>query len=399
MLFTFITVGALLGGLYSATLPSMYTSTTTLMPPDNASSSSNLLGLLSMSGGSAAASVGSSLLGVRTPGALFVAMLGSRTVQESMVTRFDLIKHYRVRKMEEAVGHLSGLTHAFEDPKNGMIHISVDDRSPELATQMAAAYVDELNRVVVTENTSAARRERIFLEERLREIKQDLDDSSKALSQFSSKTHSFDVPSEARSMVDAGLRLQGELGAARSELAGLRQIYADDNVRVKSAAARVQELQGELNQMTGFSKSSEDDAAQPDNSGRYPSLQSLPKLGVTYAELERRVVVEQSLWEALTKQYEAAKVQEAKEIPTVRVLDKAEVPDKKSYPVRRNIVLLGALLGLFAACALIAFAALFEGLDENDDRMRLARDALHRLPRFMQRFLSTKLTSRRPAGA
>jgi len=370
VVFWILATGILLSGLYAFHLPAMYTSTTSLMPPDSASSNSNLISLLSTS--SPAASVGGSLLGVRTPGALFVGILGSRTVQESLVRRFDLIHHYKTNLIEDACNRLAIDTQIVEDPKNGIIRISVDDKDPILASNMAKAYVEELDRVVALESTSAARRERVFLEERLEEIKQDLDNSSEALSQFSTRSRTIDMPSQARAMVDTGLKLQEELTTARSDLAGLRQAYSEDNVRVRTASARVDELQRQMDKITGLSQ--EDNSRDATRESDYPSLGALPALGLTYADLNRKVLVEETLWEALTKQYEAAKVQEAKEIPTIRVLDSANVPQRKSSPVRRYIVLLGMMLSLFAACIAVVVLSVCENMDARDERMRLATE-------------------------
>ena len=114
--------------IHFLSLPKMYTSTTTLMPPDSASSNSNLMSLLSSAG--PAASVGSAALGIKTPGAVFVGILGSRTVQESLVTRFDLIRYYKTILVEDACKRLAADTHIVEDTKNGIIRISVDARIP-----------------------------------------------------------------------------------------------------------------------------------------------------------------------------------------------------------------------------------------------------------------------------
>jgi len=372
MFFVILATGTLLSLLYALSLPNIYTSTTTLMPPDSTSSNSNLMSLLS-SASPAVATVGSSLLG-KTPGAVFVGILGSRTVQESLVTRFDLVHYYKTRLVEDACNRLAVDSHIVEDPKNGIIRISVDAKNPVLASNMARAYVEELDRVVTHNGTSAARRERIFLEERLKEIKQDLDDSAEALSRFSTKSRTIDMPSQARAMVDTGLKLQDELATARSDLAGLRQSYSEDNVRVRTASARVDELQRQMDKITGLPQEvgSRVDTSESD----YPSLGALPALGLTYADLDRKVLVEDALWEALTKQYEAAKVQEAKEIPTVRVLDEANVPHRKSSPVRSRIVIFGAFLSLVVAFVAVRVISVWKEMDAQDERKRLATEII-----------------------
>jgi capsule polysaccharide export protein KpsE/RkpR len=348
----------------------MYTSTTTLMPPDSASTNSSYLSLMSSSG--AAAAAGSALLGVKTPGSTFIGIMKSRTVEEKLVNRFGLISQYKSKLIEDASKQLAANTQMEEDSKSGIITISVEDRNPVLASKIAQGYVEELDRVVALDSTSSARRERIFLEGRLKEIKQDLDDSSEALSQFSTKSRTIDMPSQASAMMGTGLKLQEELATARSDLAGMRQTYSEDNVRVRTASAQVDELQRQMDKITGLSQKG--DSRIDTRESDYPSLEALPALGLTYADMNRKVLVEDALWEALTKQYEAAKVQEAKEIPTVRVLDAANVPQRKSYPVRRDIVFLGAVLSLFAACILVLILSYWEEMDAQDERKQLMRE-------------------------
>jgi uncharacterized protein involved in exopolysaccharide biosynthesis len=365
-----LAIGILLSLLYALSLPNIYTSTTTLMPPDSTSSNSNLMSLLS-SASPAAATVGGSLLG-KTPGAVFVGILGSRTVQEDLVRRFNLTSHYKQPLIEDAGIRLTADTLIHEDPKSGIIAINVKADSPVLASNIAQGYVAELDRIVTNNSTSAARRERIFLEERLKGIKQDLDDSGKALSQFSTKNRTIAMPSQAMAMVDAGLRMQAELVTARSELAELQQTYSEDNVRVRSTRARVEELQSQMNKISGLNQTS--GSAANTNGSDYPSVGELPALGLTYSDLERRVSIEEALWEALTKQYEAAKVQEAKEIPTVRILDVANVPQHKSAPARALIVIFGTMLSTFAACILVLAASLWEKMDTHDERKKLVEE-------------------------
>jgi capsule polysaccharide export protein KpsE/RkpR len=247
-----------------------------------------------------------------------------------LVKQFDLVHHYKKLLVQDACKQLAADTIIKDDTKSGIITISVKADSSMLASKIAQGYVTELDRVVTQNSTSAARRERIFLEGRLKEITRDMDDSAKALSQFSTKNRTIDIPSQGKAMVESGLKLQDQLVAARSELAGLRQSYSDDNVRVRAARARIAELERQIDKMMGSTAETRSAASN----SAYPSVSELPALGLTYSDLARKTRVEEVLWEALTKQYEAAKVQEAKEIPTVRVLDVADVPERKSSPIR-----------------------------------------------------------------
>ena len=138
-------------------------------------------------------------------------------------------------------------TDVAEDRKSGIITIGVTDRDPKRAAAMAHAYVDELDRLVAQVSTSSARRERIFLEERLKTVKSELDTTAKNFSNFASKNTAIDIPAQGKAMVEAAANLQGRLIAAQAELSGLQQIYTNNNVRVRAAEARVNELQQKLN--------------------------------------------------------------------------------------------------------------------------------------------------------
>ena len=181
---------------------------------------------------------------------------------------------------------------------------------------MAEEYVSELNSVVSQLTTSSAHRKRMFLKGRLGQVKQDLEDAEKDFSQFASKNATIDIKEQGLEMVEGAASLEGQLIAAQSELEGLKQIYADNNVRVRSLKARISELQDRLRQIGGKQEIASD-ATNSDSTDLYPSIRKLPLLGVTYSDLYRRTRVEEAIFETLTQEYELAKVAEAKEIPTV----------------------------------------------------------------------------------
>lgn len=350
-----------------------YTSTTTFIPPDSSSSFSNLMGMMGSS--SSAASFGSQMLGLETPGELYLSVLQSRNVLDSLINRFDLAHYYDAHLMVEARNALEGDTVTALDRKSGVITISVTVKDPVLAANIAQGYVAELNRVLTEASNSSARRERIFLEGRVKDVKQQLDETSKALSQFSTRSGAIDIPNQARSMVDAGLRLQTELISGRSQLAAMRQTYSEDNPRVRALEAGNAELERQINAMGGLNQSS---GSNPDSkNSTYPSAKELPALGLTYYDLERKVQVQQALWEALTRQYEVAKVEEAEQTPSARVLDVADVPEKKSGPARSLIVMIGAVLSLLVACIAVVAQALWEAMDPQEEPKKLILDIAH----------------------
>src|SRR5208283_5859115 len=232
------------------------------------------------------------------------------TVQDRLIEQFDLRRVYgsSKMKMEDARNSLAKHTGISEDRKSGIIIITVTDHDPQLAAALAGAYVKELDRLVAEVSTSAARRERIFLEERLHAVKQDLDASATKFSEFASKNTAIDIPAQGKAMVEAAATLQGQLIAAESELRGLEAMYTDQNVRVRALRARVAELRAQLGKIGGDSGAAGALSSKSDPS-LYPSIRQLPLLGVTYADLYRQTKIEETVFELLTQQYELAKVQ------------------------------------------------------------------------------------------
>ena len=216
-------------------IPNRYQSTARLMPPD-----SNQSGGLAMAAAALTSSAGdlgtmaSQMLGIKSTSDIFVGILSSRTVQDKLIQEFDLRRLYSDRRMEDARTDLAEHTGVSVDRKSQIITISVTDRDPKRAAALGEAYIAELNRLVAELSTSSARRERIFLEERLKSVSQDLESAEKEFSQFSSKNTTLDIKEQGKAMVEAAATLQGQYIAAQSELEGLRQIYSDNNVRVRS---------------------------------------------------------------------------------------------------------------------------------------------------------------------
>jgi capsule polysaccharide export protein KpsE/RkpR len=174
-------------------------------------------------------------------------------------------------------------------------------------------------------------------------------------------------------MVEAAAALQGQLIAAQSEFEGLKQIYTDNNVRVRSVKARIDELQIQLEKLGGKGESTTTVSTEPSES-MYPSIRKLPLLGVAYADLYRRTKIQEAVLETLTKEYEMAKVQEVKEIPTVKVLDVPIVPDKKYFPPRTLIVILGTFLAVAITAAWIFGNKTWREIDARDPRKVFAQE-------------------------
>jgi uncharacterized protein involved in exopolysaccharide biosynthesis len=369
-------------------IPTRYESTTRLMPPDSNQSGGLAMAAAALSGGAGGlGGIASEMLGMKSTSDIFVGILTSRTVQDKLIQQFDLKKLYGDRRIEDARIELAGHTSLFVDRKSQIITIAVNDHDPKRAAAIGQAYVEELNRLVAELSTSSARRERIFLEERLQAVSKDLESAEKEFSQFASKNSAIDIKEQGKAMVEAAAILQGQLIAAESEFEGLRQIYTDNNVRVRSVRARIDELKHQLEKIGGKGE----DASAPSGQQQaalYPSIRRLPLLGVTYADLYRRTKVEEAVFESLTKEYEMAKVQEVKEIPVVKVLDSPNIPEKKSFPPRLLIMLLGTAFAFALATTWVFGKTAWDQTDSIDPRKAFAQEVFSAvkasIPQFAQ---------------
>jgi capsule polysaccharide export protein KpsE/RkpR len=362
-------------------IPAHYQSAVRFVPGENSSNSGggSMMGLLSKAiGGSDSLSSNfgvdaAGLLGAKTPGAFYVEVLKSRTVQDRLINRFDLRARYRKSTYLEARKKLTKFTEIEEDKKSGVITLTVADYEPKVAAQIANAYIEELNRLAVDLNTSSAHRERQFLEQRLATAKEDLATASAGLSQFTSKNSMVDPQNEGRAVMDAAARLQGELIASQTELKGLQEIYSDDNIRVRTLKARIAELQSQIRKLVGRNG----DALVQDSaegSAPYPSMHNLPSLGSHYADLYREAKIQEAVYAFVTQQFEMAKIQEAKELPIVRVMDAGVASEKKSSP-SRTLIVAGSVFGaLVLACFWVLGKYRWEQVPLDDSYRLLAAD-------------------------
>ncbi len=365
----------LISTLIAFLIPRKFESTARIMPPDSLDGNAGML--TAMLGGKssspALAAMAGNILGSKSTGALFSELLKSRTVQDHIVQRFQLQKVYWERYEDDARKVLERRTDITEERKSGVISVAVTDRSPQRARDMAQAYVEELNYLVSQVSTSSARRERMFIEQRLIGVRSDLEDAEREFGAFASANAALDVKEQTKAMVASAAQLQGQLIAAQSELQGLEQIYTANNVRVRSARARIEELNRQLAKFSGTDTPPEG-AGQASADEIYPTIRKLPLLGVKWADLYRRVKVQETVFELLHQQYEMSRIQEAKEIPTVNVIDPANYPEKKSFPPRLLIIALGFVLSMAGASAFLIAADKWQQMNPADPRKVLATE-------------------------
>jgi capsule polysaccharide export protein KpsE/RkpR len=360
----------ILSAIIAFLIPKQYESSTRMMPPEQQGMGTAMIAALAgkaMPGALGALAGG--MLGMKDNGALFVDLLHSGTIEGALVDRFNLQHEYRKRYRQDALKKLSHRTDVTQDHKSGVITIVVTDTDRQRAQEMAQAYVDQLDGLLIRVNTSAARREREFIEQRLVTVQNDLEKAQVALSDFSSKNTTLDVKEQTKAMVEAGAKLQAQLIVAQSEVDSLGQMYGPANVRMRAANARVGELKRDLQKLAG---SSSDVGEQTDPDALYPPLRQMPVLAVRWADLYRQVKVKETVFDLLTEQYELARIEEVKSIPSVRVIDPPSWPEKKSFPPRLIMILALTSLSVFIAAMWLVLQDRWLRLSPHDARKELA---------------------------
>jgi uncharacterized protein involved in exopolysaccharide biosynthesis len=202
------------------------------------------------------------------------------------------------------------------------------------------------------------------------------------MSEFASTHTAIDIKEQTRATVEGAAKLQAQIIFEQSELDSLRQIYGDENIRVRSGRARLGELQHQLQMISGTSAPLAPD--EPNASSKagtlvgagaeYPSLRQIPRLAVPYADIYRRVRVQETLYEMLTQQYELSRIQEAKDVPVVRVIDEPGVPEKKSFLPRTVLCIVFTSLSILLAAGIILAKERWHQLDHFDDRKVLGTE-------------------------
>lgn len=377
-------ISLLLSLLIAFTLPKRYKSSARIMPPSGSNIGTAMLAALAgraLGGFGGIGNLAGSLFGGNNTSALFVGLLRSGTISGHLIDQFDLQHIYRKRYRVDTAKYLGHHTDITDDKKTGVITITVDDTDPRRARDLVQAYLDQLNLLVNRTAASSARQEREFIEKRLTKVKADLEEAQQRMSAFSSTHATVDIKEQTRAMVDAGAKLQAQMIVEESSLNSLRQIYGDQNVRVRAAQARIAVLQRQLSKMSGSSAPLSDSEPEEtssktngDGSELYPPLRQLPRLAVPYTDLYRQVQIQEAVFELLTQQYELARIQEAKDVPVVSVIDLPGIAEKKSFPPRLLVTMLLSLLSMSGTCALLLAQYRWSQVRPEDPRKRLAAE-------------------------
>jgi uncharacterized protein involved in exopolysaccharide biosynthesis len=340
-------------------MPNIYTATARLLPPQQEKG-----GLGAMLGGvSDLAALAGLSVGGGSSGDLYVGMLQSRAVEDPIIERFDLMKVYEQKYRSRVYEALGKHVNVGLGKKDGILTVSVEDKDPKRAAEMANAFVDQLKQLNVEFNISSAGRQRQFLEKRLAVVKKDLTEAEDKLKTFQEKNKAIRIDDQAKAIIEAISKLKGDLASKEVELGVALSYQTEQNPQVKTLREGIAQIKDQLRRLE------ESSVGKKVSGDIFIATSDVPEMGLQYARLMRDFQVQETIFELLTKQYEVAKVEEAKNTSTLQVLDSAVVPDQKSKPKRGLIVLLATFLAGFLA-VIFAFVREYGSRMDEEDRER-----------------------------
>ena len=338
----FVLGAAVLGIVVALLLPVRYEAKVMLLPPQqNSSVASALLGQMGNLGGLGSLGSLTGGLGLKTPADMYISMLTSRSVEDAMIQRFGLMAEYKLKRMSEVRKEFERRTTAVAGTKDGMIRLTVEDRDPKRAAEMANGYVEEFRKLSSTLAITEAARRRLFFDHELQQAKDDLTVSEEAMQKTQQTTGVLQIDSQARSLIESAAVLRAQVVAKEVQVQSMRSFAAEDNPALILAKQQLAALQSQLNQIAGSHQDSGSDIVM--SKGR------VTQAGLEYLRRYRDLKYRETVFELLAKELEIAKLDEAREGEIVQVVDTAVPPDTKSSPHRTLIVLGVTILAFFVA--------------------------------------------------
>ena len=325
-------------------LPPVFTARATLLPPQTQQQGGSAaalaaLGALGGLGGSLAA---------KSPDELYVALLRSDSVQRALALRFDLMKRYRQDSYEALRKALPTYIRIASDKKSGMISVEVDDTEPKFAADLANAHAGEITKVLGRLAVSEAQLRRVFFEKQLKDTKEALISAEQDLRRVQEKSGVIALDKQAEALIGGAAYVRAQISEREVALKVLRGTATDQNPDVIRLAAELRALRAELARM---------ESTQGGNAGSAVDLPvgRIPEAAIDYVRARRELKLQEALLEGMIRQYEIAKLDEAKEGPVLQQVDVALPPDRKAKPARALIVLSSTLIALLASMAFVAW--------------------------------------------
>jgi uncharacterized protein involved in exopolysaccharide biosynthesis len=365
-------IAVLVGVVFAFVLPIRYTATTRIMPPQQTqSSASMIMNQLTGTGGGPLAALAGSGLGLKNPNDTYVGLLTSRPIADAIIQKFGLAKVYHARDMTQARKELADYTEVTAE-KNGFITISVTDKDKKRVAEMANAYTDQLRVLTQTLAVTEASQRRLFYEEQLKQAKDALVAAELTFQLVQQQKGLVQLDAQAKAMIEGIGALRAQVAAKQVEVQALRSYSTERNPDVQLGERELTSLQAEEGRLEQANHS-------PGIAGL--GLGNVPAAGLEYLRAAHELAYRQALFDMLMKQYDAARLDEAKQAAIIQVVEPAIEPDRKSSPKRPLIVLLVAL-----ASVLVSFLYVLAGAAMS--RMRLVPGTRARLEMLKMHFFN-----------
>ena len=259
-----------------------------------------------------------------------------------MVQRFGLMARYRTKKITDARKAFESHSKVTLGTKDGLITIRVEDRDPNMAAEIANGYVDQFRKLSANLAITEASQRRMFFEQQLKEANESLTNAEDAMKRTQQSTGVLQVDSQARSLIESAAVLRGQIVSQEVQLQGMRSYATEDNPQVVTAEQQLAALKAQLAKLSGSDANSSSEIIVPKG--------NIPAAGMEYLRSLRDVRYYETIEQLIAKQFEMAKLDEARQGAIVQVADVAVPPDKRSFPKRTITVVIAALLALFFAC-------------------------------------------------
>ena len=339
----------------SLLLPKIYASTASVLPPQQEGVLSSGIApqlptdLSALAGG---------FLGMKSPADLWVGILKSQSVRDAIISRFNLKELYDVETIEDARKALDKKV-TIEKSKEEIISVTVEDKYPNRAAQMANAFIEELDGINKGVVMTSGKRMRAFVEKRLKDVRIELAKAEEAVRAFQETNKAVKLDDQSKAIIEAIGMVKGQLMAKEVELQTLLSYATPTHPQAEILRAQVEELKERMKELEEGNKGS-----NPITKNIFIPTNRIPDLSLQFARLLRDAKIQQTMYELFTQQYEMARIQEVKDSPTVQVLDRAKVPEKKAKPKRTLIVLLSTVTTAFFAVFLVFFMDYMERVQE-----------------------------------
>jgi len=345
----------------SLVMAPVYQATTKILPPkESGSTAGQLLSQLEGVGGFL---LGSSGTGAQSS-ALYIGLLQTEPILDPIIERFELMKRYEMESQENARKALGGALTAEADKESGIILVSVMDKDPQLAAELANAFVEELKNLLKRLAVTEASQRRLFFEEQLKDAHMALMEAEESMQGFQETTGAIQIEEQAKAVLEGISALRAQVAAKEVQLKVMKTYASANNPDVKMVTEELAGLREQLKKLEVSDGSRFPDTIIPTG--------DMPTLGTEYIRKLRQFKYQETLYELLVKQYEAARLDEARDSALIQIIHKASPPERRAKPKRTLIVVLATAVGFFLsifAAFLLEFISKTSEDPENRERI------------------------------